>query len=158
MSKSAARRKRNQQHSGQRTSQGSQSVPKPKPPAAKQAPARKVHGTFLTAILVWIALDGLLSLILIFAFKKDPGSALPPSWLIGLGVLVALAEIGSAVALWYWKRWGLYLLLAATIASAALGIVIFYPTPAMVVALHAFIPLAILGYVLSYQKKMPLLV
>jgi hypothetical protein len=156
MSKSAARRKRNQQHSGQHrsehTGQPAQPVSKSKP---APAPARKVHGPWLTAVLVYIGLDGILSAILLFAFKKDPTAVIPP-WMMGAAALVALATIGSAVALWYWQRWGLYLLVAATLGSIALGIMAL-PTAAMVVAFHAIIPLLILLYVLQGQKKMPLL-
>ncbi len=180
MSKSAARRKRNSQHSGQQGSQAAQATAQPAQPtgkspqsngksaqaayksrqaarqAAKQAPARKVHGPWLTALLVWIGLDGLLSLVLLFAYRQQIDAVRYP-WLMGAAVLVALATIGSAVALWFWKRWGLYLFLAATAGSIALGLIALWPTPAMVVAFHAIIPLALLGYVLNYQKKMPLL-
>jgi hypothetical protein len=152
----AARRKRNQQHSGQHrtehTSHAAQTSSKPSKPSA---PARKVHGTWMTAALIYIGLDGLLSVILLLAFKRDAITIQAP-WLFAGAVAVALATIGSAVVMWYWKRWGLYLLVVATLASIALGILAL-PMQAMVVAFHALIPLGILTYVLTYQKKLALL-
>jgi hypothetical protein len=158
MSKSAAaRRKRQQQRSGgqQRNDQTSHAAQTSSKSGKPSTSARKVHGTWMTAALIYIGLDGLLSLILLLVFKRDAVTIQAP-WLFAGAIAVALATIGSAVVMWYWKRWGLYLLVAATLASIALGIIVL-PTAAMVVAFHALIPLGLLTYVLTYQKKLVLL-
>ena len=55
--------------------------------------------------------------------------------------------------MWFWKKWGLYLFVAATLASIGFGLVVY---PSMLAAFHAIIPLGILGWILTSQKKLPL--
>ena len=48
---------------------------------------------------------------------------------------------------------GLYLYVAATLASIGFGLVVY---PSMLAAFHAIIPLGILAYILSAQDKLKL--
>ncbi len=131
-------------------------VKQPYVPAAKRAPKappKKEHGPWMTGALIVVALHGLFTAALFFVSRKS-GYTPMPYWLMGAAILLGLADVGSAVALWFWKRWGLYLYAAAALASIALGLVVY---PSMLVAFHALIPVAILAYILTWQKKMPLL-
>ena len=135
----------------QQTKQTSQTKPTSQGRPASQ-PARKVRGGWLTAILIFIVLDGLLGAALLIAFRRADGPPLPV-----LATLAALAAVGSivaGVALWYWKRWGLYLYIVATAATICVGLIVL---PSLFTAFHAIIPLGILGAVLSNQHKLPLL-
>jgi hypothetical protein len=155
MSKAASRR--HQKNSQQKSSQQKSSQPKApyQPKSRVQAPPRKVRGGWLTAMLIIIALHGAFTTALLLLLRKEPG-ALPPTWLIVAAVAIGLADIIAAVLIWFWKKWGLYLYVVSTLAGIGLGLVVF-PTGLLVTAFHGIIPLAILGYILTSQKKMPLL-
>lgn len=75
------------------------------------------------------------------------------SWILVVLVLSSLADIVAAVGLWLWKQWGIYLYIIATAALAAISIIV---TGNVWVSLYQFIPVAILGYVISLQNKQKL--
>jgi hypothetical protein len=129
---------------------GAAAVPYSKPPARAQAPAKPVHGNLLTAAIVIMAVHGVFNTVALLLIRKSEYSN-PPPWLWGAAFAVGVATIAAAVALWYWKRWGLYLYLAAAIASAVIGVITF---PAFGIAFYNIIPVAILGWILNSQKKM----
>jgi hypothetical protein len=114
-------------------------------------PAPKVRGGWLTAMLIIIAIHAVFTAVLLISYHKDPGVTREVLW--AGAILVALLEIASAVVMWFWKKWGLYLYVAATLASIGFGLVIY---PSMLVAFHAIIPLGILAYILQAQNKLKL--
>jgi hypothetical protein len=128
--------------------------PSAQPTPRKQAPqpVKKERGGWLIAILVFILIHAVFSAILLLIYHKDPGPAKP--WLLAAALIISLAEIVAVVALWYWKKWGLYLYVVAVLAGIGVGLVAY---PSMLVAFHGIVPVALLGYVLSYQKKLALL-
>lgn len=132
----------------QRTSKPSaQPTPRKQPPA----PVKKERGGWMIAMLVFILLSAILTAVLLLIYRKDPGPIKP--WLWGAAFVISLAEIGAAVAIWFWKKWGLYLYGVAVLAGIGVGLMVY---PSMLVAFHGILPLALLGYVLTYQKKMAL--
>jgi hypothetical protein len=157
MSKAASRRHQRsaQRKSSQQTSSQPKTPYQPKSARVPAPPPKKVHGGWLTAMLIIIGLHGVLTTALLLTLRKQPGP-MPPTWLIAAAVAVGLADILAAVAIWFWKRWGLYLYVVSSLAGIALGLVVF-PTPLLITAFHGIIPVAILGYILTWQKKMPLL-
>ena len=114
-------------------------------------PAPKVRGGWLTAMLIIIVIHAIFTAVLLISYHKNPGVAREVLW--AGAFLVALLEIASAVVMWFWKKWGLYLFVAATLASIGFGLVIY---PSMLVAFHAIIPLGILAYILQAQDKLKL--
>ncbi len=142
MSKRTKKRVRNTQRPASQAKQTSQS----------SQPVHKVRGGWLTAVLVFIIIDGIFSAVLLLAVRKSDGPPLPV--LITVAILAALASIISAVAMWLWKRWGLNLYIVSTFAAIFVGLV-FLPSP--ITAFHGIIPLGVLGFVLSSQKKLQLL-
>lgn len=120
---------------------------------AAAQPAPKVRGGWLTAMLIIIVIHAIFTAVLLISYHKNPGVAREVLW--AGAFLVALLEIASAVVMWFWKKWGLYLFVAATLASIGFGLVSL-PTAAMVVAFHAIIPLGILVYILQAQDKLKL--
>jgi hypothetical protein len=114
---------------------------------------RKERGGWLTAAIIIMAVHGVFSTFALLSMRKTEYNQIPP-WLYGTAILVGVATVVSAIALWYWKRWGLYLYVVATVASMAVGLIVFATGYA---AIYNVIPLAILGYILQGQHKMQLL-
>ena len=59
---------------------------------------------------------------------------------------LAIADIVAAVAIWYWKKWGLRLYAISTVIGIAAGLIL---TASQLVVFHDIIPLAVLGYVIK---------
>jgi hypothetical protein len=132
----------------------SQSKGKSQPYSKSVTPPKKVRGGWLTAALIFIAVHAVITAVLLLALKQQ-SAPIPTPWLWAGAVLVALAEIGGAVALWFWKRWGLYLFIGAILAGIVIGFLAFPTMP--YVAFHGIIPVLILGYILQRQNKLRLL-
>jgi hypothetical protein len=129
---------------------GAVSVPYQKA-AARPAPVVKPQrGTWLTIAIVLIAIHGVFDTVALLLIRKSEFYN-PPPWLWVLAFAIGLATLAAAVALWYWKRWGLYLYLAASVASIVVGVIVF---PVFGIAFYNLIPVAILGWILNSQKKM----
>lgn len=143
MSKRSARKSQSRSH---RTS-------KSQPYSKSVALAKKVRGGWLTAALIFIAVHAVFTAVLLLAWHKQ-SSLIQTPVLWTAAILIALAEIGGAVAMWFWKRWGLYLFIAATLAGIVVGF-LMYPT--QLAAFHGIIPVLILGYILQRQNKLRLL-
>ena len=99
-----------------------------------------------------MALHGVLSTALLLAWHKTEYINAP--WLWAASLFVGLASIVSAISLWYWKRWGLYLYVVATFVSMGVGLVVY---PSQIAAFYNLIPLLVLGYIMTGQHKMELL-
>lgn len=137
---------------GRKNQRTHRSSAQPTPRKQAPQPVKKERGGWLIAILAFILIHAVFSAVLLLIYRKDPGPVQP--WLWAAAFIVSLAEIAAVVALWYWKKWGLYLYIVAVLAGIGVGLVAF---PSLLVAFHGIVPLALLGYVLSYQKKMALL-
>jgi hypothetical protein len=131
----------------QRTHKSSRG-PTPRSNPVPAAPPRKVRGPWLTGMLIFIAVHAVFTAVLLISYHKTPGVSREILW--AGAVVAALLEIGSAVAMWFWKRWGIYLFVASTLAAIAFGIIVY---PSMLVAFHGIVPLGLLGLILTNQKK-----
>jgi hypothetical protein len=139
--------------SARRSQSRSQHTSKSQPYTKSVTPPKKVRGGWLTAALIFIAVHAVFTAMLLLVYKKQAGP-LPTPWLWTASVLIALAEIGGAVAMWFWKRWGLYLFVGAVLAGIVVGFLMF---PSQLAAFHGIIPVLILGYILQRQNKLRLL-
>lgn len=112
----------------------------------KQHPqsAEKERGCWLTGWLVLMAIDGIVASLLVFYLRRQPGSD-SPLWLAVLAAL-SIATVVAAIAIWYWKRWGLVLYAIAVVISIAVGLIL---TRSQLWVFHEIIPLAILGYLIK---------
>lgn len=131
-------------------------------PAPKQAtnakgpskkPVHKERGTLLSILFVLIGVHGALGAYVGYATMKSQYAS--ATWVIPVLVLVSLAAIVSAVAMWYWKQWGIYLYAIVCIAQAAVHLVL---TGSMLVVFYDILPVAILAYVINLQSKRHLFV
>jgi hypothetical protein len=126
---------------------------KSQPYSKSVTPPKKVRGGWLTAALIFIAVHAVFTAVLLLVYKKQAGP-IPTPWLWTASVLIALAEIGGAVAMWFWKRRGLYLFVGAILAGIVVGFLVY---PSQLAAFHGIIPILILGYILQRQNKLRLL-
>ena len=98
------------------------------------APQR--HGC-LTAILIVFGILSFLAAIVNLAMHNQIAGKLPnaPAWtpnaVLAMGLL-GLAGVGGLVALWFWKRWGLFLYLAVGITVFVLNVKIVGIAPAVI--------------------------
>jgi hypothetical protein len=81
---------------------------------------------------------------LIWSDVRGEGDPSHP-WLVGLLLLLSIADVIAAVAIWNWKKWGYQLFGAATVVTIAVGLI---ATGAQLFVFYAIIPFAILGYLL----------
>ncbi len=139
--------------SGRKSQSRSRHTSKSQPYAKSVTPPKKVRGGWLTAALIIIAVHAVITAVLLLVWKKQSGP-LPTPWLWTAAVLIALAEIGGAVAMWFWKRWGLYLFVGAILAGIVVGFLMY---PSQLAAFHGIIPVLILGYILQRQNKLRLM-
>lgn len=113
---------------------------------------RKNRGIVLSVLLVIIFLHGLLATYLVYSSLKEAYIGQKTTILVAM-LLISLADLIAAIAMWFWKQWGIYLYIVATVAVAAISIIM---TASVWVSLYQFIPVAILGYVISLQNKQKL--
>jgi hypothetical protein len=145
MSKRKTRKSQSQSHHTSKSQPYSKSI----------TPPKKVRGGWLTGALIFIAVHAVITAVLLLLLQKQPSQVQAPV-LWAAAVLVALAEIGGAVAMWFWKQWGLYLFIAAVLAGIVVGMFVF-PGSILIAAFHGIIPVLILSYILQRQDKLRLL-
>lgn len=103
------------------------------------------RGCLLTGMLVVIALHSVVSAYLIFYLRadRDPGAL---AWTVPILFALAIADIVAAIAIWYWKKWGLTLYGISTAVGIAVGLIL---TASQLIVFHDIIPLVILGYIIK---------
>lgn len=122
--------------------------------AKRGAPRRaqkktRQRSTLLAIILIFVIVHGLLLTALTLAEMSYRGEVLHPVvWItfIAASLLHALAGYG----LWKWQKWGLNLYLAAATMTAFVGLI---GTGSLLVVFAAFIPLAVVGYVVRLNWR-----
>jgi uncharacterized membrane protein (DUF2068 family) len=100
-------------------------------------------------MLVLIALHGVGAVYLIFTLRADtsPGAL---AWIAPTLFALAIADIVAAVAIWYWKKWGLRLYAISTAIGIAVGLIV---TASQLIVFHDIIPLVILGYIIKDRRS-----
>ncbi len=142
-----AKKKQNQQKQNQqKKSNTAKPVSSVKGPVKK--PVHKERGTLLTILIVLIGLHGILGAYIGYATMKAEYVKAP--WALALLTLVSVAGIVAAVAIWYWKQWGITLYAVVCIAQAAVHLAL---TGSLMVVFYDILPVAILAYVINLQSK-----
>ena len=117
-----------------------------------KGPAKKTfhkeRGTLLSVLIILIALHGVLGAYVGYATMKAEYARAP--WVVPVLTLVSVAAVVAAVAMWYWKQWGIYLYAIVCIAQAAVHLML---TGNLLVVFYDILPVAILGYVINLQSK-----
>ena len=114
----------------------------------KQAPARKQRNTLLTIALVIVLLHGLLMFAIFWTVRPEAERA----WTniaVWLMIFSAVGDIVAAAAMWYWKRWGIYLYGAAAVASAIVAVM---ASGDLILLFGALLPAIIVLYIVAMQR------
>ena len=117
-----------------------------KGPVKKQV--HKERGAILTTLLVLILVHSIIAAYVGYASLKDQYTK--TNWVIPLLTLVAVADIVAAVAMWYWRQWGITLYAVTCIIQAAVHLML---TGSLLVVFYDILPVAILAYVINLQSK-----
>jgi hypothetical protein len=110
----------------------------------------KERGCWLTGWLIFIAIHGIGSSILILSLRWQETMTVF-AWALPVLFLLSLADIVAAVAVWSWKRWGLVLYAISTLVGLVAGLVL---TRTQLWVFHDIIPLVVLGYLVKDKRDL----
>lgn len=117
--------------------------------SAKQT-AHKERPWYLSLAILLVLISGIFSTVWALNEKRLLGVSFAeiPWW--AWAVLVTnLVDIVAAAALWYWKKWGLWLYMASVVSRTVLLVV----AGAFGSGFASFLPFAIVGYIVSMHWK-----
>ncbi|HAJ37243.1 MAG TPA: hypothetical protein DCL15_16355 [Chloroflexi bacterium] len=115
----------------------------------KATPARKQRTTLLTVALVIVLLHGLLMFAIFWTVRPEVERA----WTniaVWLMIFSAVGDIVAAGAMWFWKRWGIYLYGAAAIAAAIVAVM---ASGDLFLLFGALLPAIIVLYIVAMQRE-----
>ena len=102
------------------------------------------RGFWLSLVLILIMIHSIFSIWFVYNAQQASTATSTP-WLIGGLVLVAIAKFFAAIAIWNWKKWGLYLFAVSVVLSVILGLIL---TGWWLIVFNEVLPLAILGWLI----------
>jgi uncharacterized BrkB/YihY/UPF0761 family membrane protein len=105
---------------------------------------------YLSLAILLVLLSGIFFTFWVFTEKRILGLSFAeiPWWAWGI-LITNVVDIVAAVALWYWKKWGLWLYLASIVTRTVLIVV----AGAFGTGFASFLPFAIVGYAVSLHWK-----
>ena len=109
----------------------------------------KERGGWLSAWLILIMIHGVFATLLVLDALKQQYAPSKPL-IMGSLIFISVATVISAIGIWFWKKWGLYLYAVATVVSIISHIVM---TGNLLVVFYDIIPPAILAYLLNSHNK-----
>ncbi|MCB0045308.1 MAG: hypothetical protein KDD92_07760 [Caldilineaceae bacterium] len=113
-------------------------------------PTAKKHrqrSTLLTVAIILVILHGIFMTVLYYSGMGGSGSS-PVA--LSLMVLASIADVIAGIALWGWKRWGIYLYAAATVLKAV--IILIYSLSAITV-FGVLVPAIVVLYIITPRLK-----
>ena len=136
----------NKKHNQQKKSNPAKQASNVKGPAKKSF--HKERGTLLSVLIILVGLHAVLATYLGYTSLKD--EFVRTSWVLPVLTLVSIAAIVAAVAMWYWKQWGITLYAVVCIIQAAVHLML---TGSLMVVFYDILPVAVLAYVINLQSK-----
>jgi hypothetical protein len=118
--------------------------------SASKTTAERTRKPYLTAALVLILVINIGLTLLLFNERRvlEMSFAQVP-WQAWAMILTSIANVVAAAALWYWKRWGLYVYLGSALVSALVLVL----AGMIGVGFGALAPALIVGYLFSLNWK-----
>ena len=115
-----------------------------------EKPAHKERKWYLSLAILLVLFSGLFFTFWVFNEKRllDLSFAQMPWWAWGI-LVTNIADVVAAIALWRWKKWGLWLYMAAVITRSILMIF----GESFAAGFAGFLPFAIVGYAVSLNNK-----
>ncbi|HQY90432.1 hypothetical protein [Caldilinea sp.] len=115
----------------------------------KQLPARKHRKTLLTIALVIVLLHGFLMTAIFWTVRPDVERNLG-NVAVWVMLLSSVADVEAAIAMWYWKRWGIYLYGLAAIGAAVVAVL---ASGDLFLLFGALLPAIIVLYIVTMQRE-----
>ncbi len=116
--------------------------------AISQAKAGKRRSTLLTIALVIVILHGIVMAAVYWTVLPDAQRTLGniALWVM---LLAAAASVAAGVAMWYWKRWGIYLYGGAAVAEAVVALL---ASGNLILLFGALLPAVIVLYIVMAER------
>lgn len=108
------------------------------------------HGAAWGTWLVLIMLHGIGAIALAYTIKLESEFANSRNLILASLSVAAILQVVSAIGLWLWKRWGLYLYVVVVFIQMAAHMVL---TASVFVGFYDAIPLLITGYMINYNQR-----
>lgn len=117
--------------------------------ALSQARPAKRRSTLLTIALVLVILQGIFLAVVYWTVLPDAQRTLGniALWIM---FLAAAADVVAGIAMWFWKRWGIYLYGVAAIVGAAVALL---ASGDLFLVLGALLPAIIVLYIVLTQRN-----
>jgi len=117
---------------------------KQKPKQGKKGKVQvKERGIWVQLLLIFMAVHGIFASYFYYTVRtQEPYLDRP--MILTLMVIHSLANVVSAVGIWYWKKWALYVYAGSTILALVVGLL----TVGVWSVFYFMLPLAIVGWVL----------
>jgi small basic protein len=104
------------------------------------------RGLWLSIWLILIMLHSIVAAVIIYVTANQPDAPDTFPWYISALVLAVIAKLIGAIAIWNWRKWGLYLYAAGVFVSIVVGLML---TGLLSFVFVYFLPLAVLGWLLK---------
>ena len=140
MSKKRSARK-NQQQSASKNQQQSAAKNQPQP-------AKKTRGALIAVVLVAVALHGLILSAVYFSVLGEAERNVG-NWALMAMFATSAADIVAAVAMWFWKRWGMILY---GVAAAVQAVIVVLASGDIFLLFGALLPAIIVLYILATKR------
>lgn len=116
--------------------------------AVSRAKTSKRRSTLLTIALVIVILHGIVMAVVYWTVLPDAQRTLGN---IALWAMfgAAVASVVAGVAMWYWKRWGIYLYGAAAVVEAVVALA---ASGNLVLLFGALLPAVIVLYIVMAER------
>jgi len=116
----------------------------------KQAnkPVSKRRSTLLTAALIIVILHGIVMAVVYWTVLPDAQRTVGNIALLGM-FGAAAASVVAGVAMWYWKRWGIYLYGAAAVLEAVIALL---ASGSIFLLFGALLPAIIVLYIVMREQ------
>ncbi len=148
MSKKRSARK-NQQQSASKNQQQPAAKNQQQPAAKNQPqPAKKTRGALIAVVLVAVALHGLILSAVYFSVLGEAERNVG-NWALMAMFATSAADIVAAVAMWFWKRWGMILY---GVAAAVQAVIVVLASGDIFLLFGALLPAIIVLYILATKR------
>ena len=111
--------------------------------------ASKHRSTLLTVALVIVILHGILMAAMYWTVLPDAQRTLGNIALLGM-FGAAAATVVAGVAMWFWKRWGIYLYGVASVVEAVIALL---ASGSIFLLFGALLPAIVVLYIVMAEKE-----
>lgn len=116
--------------------------------ATSKAKPAKHRNTLLTIALILVILHGLFMVAVYWTSVPEVQRG-PTNVALWVMLLAAVASVVAGAAMWFWKKWGIYLYGAAAVAEAAVGLL---ATGSLMMVFGALLPAIVVLYIIMMQR------